>query len=91
MTWIFDGDPSDVQLIELFFSESEGSTTPRRLQRRAHTQRRVPGDPDHDRPSIARGQAGRDRLPPRRLGQGGVVMFDSGISTDERRVPDLVG
>jgi uncharacterized protein YndB with AHSA1/START domain len=27
MTWTFDDDPSDEQLIELSFSESEGSTT----------------------------------------------------------------
>ncbi len=27
MTWIFDDDPSNQQLIELSFSESEGSTT----------------------------------------------------------------
>ncbi len=27
MTWTFDDDPSNEQLIELFFSESEGSTT----------------------------------------------------------------
>jgi uncharacterized protein YndB with AHSA1/START domain len=27
MTWTFDGDPSNEQLIELAFSESEGSTT----------------------------------------------------------------
>ncbi len=27
MTWTFDDDPSNKQLIELFFSESEGSTT----------------------------------------------------------------
>jgi uncharacterized protein YndB with AHSA1/START domain len=27
MTWVFDDDPSNVQLIELFFTESEGSTT----------------------------------------------------------------
>jgi uncharacterized protein YndB with AHSA1/START domain len=27
MTWAFDDDPSNEQLIELFFSESEGSTT----------------------------------------------------------------
>jgi uncharacterized protein YndB with AHSA1/START domain len=29
MTWTFDDDPSNVQLIELSFSESEGSTTVR--------------------------------------------------------------
>jgi uncharacterized protein YndB with AHSA1/START domain len=29
MTWIFDDDPSNEQLIELSFSESEGSTTVR--------------------------------------------------------------
>jgi uncharacterized protein YndB with AHSA1/START domain len=27
MTWTFDDDPSNEQLLELFFSESEGSTT----------------------------------------------------------------
>jgi uncharacterized protein YndB with AHSA1/START domain len=27
MTWTFDDDPSNEQLMELFFSESEGSTT----------------------------------------------------------------
>jgi uncharacterized protein YndB with AHSA1/START domain len=27
MTWTFDDDPTDEQLIELFFSEAEGSTT----------------------------------------------------------------
>lgn len=27
MTWTFDGDPSNEQLIELSFSESGGSTT----------------------------------------------------------------
>jgi uncharacterized protein YndB with AHSA1/START domain len=27
MTWIFEDDPSNEQLIELSFSESEGSTT----------------------------------------------------------------
>ena len=41
MTWTFDDDPSNEQLIELSFSESEGATTVRDGQQR-HLDRRAP-------------------------------------------------
>jgi uncharacterized protein YndB with AHSA1/START domain len=40
MTWSFDDDPSNEQLIELFFSESEGSTTVLMLNSGISTDRR---------------------------------------------------
>jgi uncharacterized protein YndB with AHSA1/START domain len=40
MTWTFDDDPSNVQLIELSFSESEGSTTVLMVNSRISTDER---------------------------------------------------
>jgi uncharacterized protein YndB with AHSA1/START domain len=40
MTWTFDSDPSDAQLIELTFSESDGSTTVLMVNSRISTDER---------------------------------------------------
>ena len=40
MTWTFDDEPSNEQLIELFFSESEGSTTVLMVNSRISTDER---------------------------------------------------
>jgi uncharacterized protein YndB with AHSA1/START domain len=43
MTWTFDDDPSNEQLIELSFSESEGSTTVLMVNSRISTDERCDG------------------------------------------------
>lgn len=43
MTWIFNDDPSNEQLIELFFSESDGSTTVRLVNTGISTSERRDG------------------------------------------------
>src|SRR5262249_12368248 len=43
MSWTFDDDPANEQLIELFFSESAGSTTVLLVNTRISTEERLRG------------------------------------------------
>ena len=65
MTWTFDDDPANEQLIELSFSESDGATTVLMVNS-GDRDRRAPGDQDHG----WRGVPGPARAGTRRLMRG---------------------